>query len=134
LLVNTVRSANHWVEFKLVGTRSIVTELAKITLKLGKRTLVNEVRSGSSYISRTICGCLVWDLPTSERCASALAQRAWNMILCLWIGSYVEGRNWHCDRANFEKTLNLDRDSTFGRRSLLSWLAFSVAPAWVPRP
>jgi hypothetical protein len=53
LLVNTVRSANHWAEFKLLGTRSNRDGIgAKITLKLGKRTLVDEVRSGSSYISQ----------------------------------------------------------------------------------
>ena len=53
LLVNTVRSENHWIELKTVGTRSNRDGIgAKITLKLGKRTLVDEVRSGSSYISQ----------------------------------------------------------------------------------
>ena len=53
LLVNTVRSANHWVAFKTVGTRSNRDGIgAKITLKTGARTLVDEVRSGSSYISQ----------------------------------------------------------------------------------
>jgi enediyne biosynthesis protein E4 len=53
LLVNTVRSTNHWIAFKTVGTRSNRDGIgAKITLKLGKRTLVDEVRSGSSYISQ----------------------------------------------------------------------------------
>ncbi len=53
LLVNMVRSANHWVAFKTAGTRSNRDGIgAKITLKLGKRTLVDEVRSGSSYISQ----------------------------------------------------------------------------------
>jgi len=53
LLVNTVRSANHWVAFKTVGTRSNRDGIGtKITVKIGKRTLVDEVRSGSSYISQ----------------------------------------------------------------------------------
>jgi enediyne biosynthesis protein E4 len=53
VLVNTVRSENHWIELKTVGTRSNRDGIgAKITLKLGKRTLVDEVRSGSSYISQ----------------------------------------------------------------------------------
>jgi hypothetical protein len=53
LLVNTVRSGNHWIAFKAVGTRSNRDGIgAKITLKIGKRTLVDEVRSSSSYISQ----------------------------------------------------------------------------------
>jgi hypothetical protein len=53
LLVNSIRSANHWVAFKTVGTRSNRDGIgAKITVKIGKRTLVDEVRSGSSYISQ----------------------------------------------------------------------------------
>lgn len=53
LLVNSIRSANHWVAFKAVGTRSNRDGIgAKITVKIGKRTLVDEVRSGSSYISQ----------------------------------------------------------------------------------
>ena len=53
LLVNTVHSGNHWVAFKTVGTRSNRDGIgAKITVKVGKRTLVDEVRSGSSYISQ----------------------------------------------------------------------------------
>jgi enediyne biosynthesis protein E4 len=53
LLVNSMRYGNHWVEFKTVGTRSNRDGLnAKITVKIGKRTLVDEVRSGSSYISQ----------------------------------------------------------------------------------
>ncbi len=48
-----MRYGNHWVEFKTVGTRSNRDGLnAKITVKIGKRTLVDEVRSGSSYISQ----------------------------------------------------------------------------------
>jgi hypothetical protein len=53
LLVNTVRSENHWVEFKTVGTRSNHDGIgAKITVHAGIRVLVDEVRSGSSYISQ----------------------------------------------------------------------------------
>ena len=53
LLVNTAHSGNHWVAFKTVGTRSNRDGIgAKITVKEGKRTLVDEVRSGSSYISQ----------------------------------------------------------------------------------
>jgi hypothetical protein len=53
LLVNSAHSANHWVALKTVGTRSNRDGIgAKITVKTGKRTLVDEVRSGSSYISQ----------------------------------------------------------------------------------
>jgi hypothetical protein len=52
LLVNTLGSRNHWITFKTVGTRSNRDGIgAKITVKVGKRTLVDEVRSGSSYLS-----------------------------------------------------------------------------------
>ncbi len=54
LLVNDLRSANHWVTFKLAGTRSNRDAIgAKITVKGGKRLFVDEVRSGSSYISNS---------------------------------------------------------------------------------
>ncbi len=53
LLVNDVKSSNHWVEFRTVGTRSNRDGIgARITVHLGKRMLVDEVRSGSSYISQ----------------------------------------------------------------------------------
>jgi len=53
LLVNRAPSGNHWVAFKTVGTRSNRDGIgAKLTIKAGKRTLVDEVRSGSSYISQ----------------------------------------------------------------------------------
>jgi enediyne biosynthesis protein E4 len=52
LLVNQVRSPNHWIAIKTVGTKSNRDGIgAKLTLKIGKRTLVDEVRSGSSYDS-----------------------------------------------------------------------------------
>ena len=52
LLVNQVHSPNHWIAFKFVGTRSNRDGIGgKILLKAGRRTFVDEVRSGSSYIS-----------------------------------------------------------------------------------
>ena len=52
LLVNQVRSANHWIALKTLGTKSNRDGIgARIVVKAGKRTLVDEVRSGSSYIS-----------------------------------------------------------------------------------
>jgi hypothetical protein len=52
LLVNQVRYPNHWIAFKTVGTTSNRDGIgARITVRAGKRNLVDEVRSGSSYIS-----------------------------------------------------------------------------------
>jgi hypothetical protein len=52
LLVNQVRYLNHWIAFKTVGTASNRDGIgARITVRAGKRILVDEVRSGSSYIS-----------------------------------------------------------------------------------
>ena len=52
LLVNQVRSPNHWIGIKAVGTRSNRDAIgARVRIKIGKRTLVDEVRSGGSYIS-----------------------------------------------------------------------------------
>jgi hypothetical protein len=54
LLVNDVRNGNHWVAIKTVGRKSNRDGIgARITLKVGKRTLVDEVRSGSSYDSQS---------------------------------------------------------------------------------
>jgi hypothetical protein len=54
LLVNGVRNGNHWIAIKTVGTKSNRDGIgARITLKVGKRTLVDEVRSGSSYDSQS---------------------------------------------------------------------------------
>lgn len=54
LLVNQVRYANHWVEIETKGTKSNRDGLgAKIRVKAGGRILVDEVRSGSSYISNS---------------------------------------------------------------------------------
>lgn len=53
LLVNTIHSGNHWIAFRTVGTRSNRDGIgAKISVEAGQRTLVDEVRSGSSYISQ----------------------------------------------------------------------------------
>ena len=52
LLINQVRSGNHWVAVETRGTNSNRDGLgAKIRVKAGERILVDEVRSGSSYIS-----------------------------------------------------------------------------------
>ncbi len=52
LLVNQIRSTNHWITFKTVGTKSNRDGIgARITVKIGQRTLVDEVRSGSSFDS-----------------------------------------------------------------------------------
>jgi hypothetical protein len=52
VLVNQARSANHWVAFRTVGTKSNRDGIgARITMKAGSRNFVDEVRSGSSYIS-----------------------------------------------------------------------------------
>jgi enediyne biosynthesis protein E4 len=54
LLVNQVRSPNHWIAFRTIGTKSNRDGIgARITVKAGSRVLVNEVRSGSSYISNS---------------------------------------------------------------------------------
>ena len=65
LLVNQVRAPNHWVAFHLTGAYPTTTQSpganapkstrdaigARIRVKVGARTLVDEVRSGSSFIS-----------------------------------------------------------------------------------
>jgi enediyne biosynthesis protein E4 len=54
LLLNQVRSPNHWVGLKVVGTKSNRDGIgARVTLKVGARVLVDEVRSGSSYDSNS---------------------------------------------------------------------------------
>src|SRR5438128_275814 len=53
LLVNDVRNGNHWIAFRAMGVKSNRDGIgAKITMRAGARTLVDEVRSGSSYISQ----------------------------------------------------------------------------------
>ncbi len=52
LLENQLRSPNHWIAVRTVGTKSNRDGIgARISVNIGPRTLVDEVRSGSSYIS-----------------------------------------------------------------------------------
>ena len=63
LLVNDLRTANHWIAFHLIGAPTLTTPEtgakrssrdaigARITMKAGTRLFVDEVRSGSSYDS-----------------------------------------------------------------------------------
>jgi enediyne biosynthesis protein E4 len=52
LLVNQIRNGNHWIGIRTVGTKSNRDGIgARIRVKVGERILVDEVRSGSSYIS-----------------------------------------------------------------------------------
>lgn len=54
LLVNDAKNTNHWVAFRTVGTKSNRDGIgARITVHAGGRVYVNEVRSGSSYISNS---------------------------------------------------------------------------------
>jgi len=61
--VNDLRNGNHWIAFHTIGKAAATPAPglksnrdgigAKITVKAGTRTLVDEVRSGSSYISNS---------------------------------------------------------------------------------
>jgi enediyne biosynthesis protein E4 len=54
LLENQIKYANHWIAFKTIGTNSNHDGIgARITVRAGKRLLVDEVRSGSSYVSNS---------------------------------------------------------------------------------
>jgi hypothetical protein len=54
LLVNRSSNLNHWIEFKTVGTRSNRDGIgARLTLVNADKRHVDEVRSGSSYISNS---------------------------------------------------------------------------------
>jgi len=54
LLKNEQPYTNHWIAFKTVGTKSNRDGIgARITVRTGKRVLVDEVRSGSSYYSQS---------------------------------------------------------------------------------
>jgi hypothetical protein len=54
LLVNQIRSKNHWIAIHLVGTKSNRDGIgARILVATPTRTLVDEVRSGSSYASNS---------------------------------------------------------------------------------
>jgi hypothetical protein len=54
LLVNQVRSPNHWIGLRLQGTKSNRDGIgARVTLKVAARVWVDEIRSGSSYDSNS---------------------------------------------------------------------------------
>jgi hypothetical protein len=54
LLLNQVRSQNHWIAFRAIGTKSNRDGIgARIRVKTAARTLVDEVRSGSSFDSNS---------------------------------------------------------------------------------
>jgi hypothetical protein len=54
LLENQIKYPNHWIAFKTIGTKSNRDGIgARITVRAGKRVLVDEVRSGSSYDSNS---------------------------------------------------------------------------------
>src|ERR1700694_5723539 len=54
LLVHDIRNGKHGIAFRRIGVKSNRDGIgAKITVKAGARTLVDEVRSGSSYISNS---------------------------------------------------------------------------------
>jgi hypothetical protein len=54
LLVNQVRNSNHWLAIHAAGTKSNRDGIgARIRVKTTSRVFVDEVRSGSSYISNS---------------------------------------------------------------------------------
>ena len=54
LLVNQIRSANHWIAIHAVGTKSNRDGIgARIRVKIASRILVDEVRSGSAFDSNS---------------------------------------------------------------------------------
>ncbi len=54
LLVNQIRTPNHWVTIRTVGTKSNRDGIgARVRVKTATRILVDEVRSGSSYSSNS---------------------------------------------------------------------------------
>ena len=54
LLVNQIKSPNHWIAFRTIGTKSNRDGIgARISLQAGERMRVDEVRSGSSYSSNS---------------------------------------------------------------------------------
>lgn len=54
LLVNQLRTGNHWIAIKAVGTHSNRDGIgARISVKVGDRVMVDEIRSGGSYISNS---------------------------------------------------------------------------------
>lgn len=54
LLANKIKPANHWVAFRTIGTRSNRDGIGRrIAVSAGGRIRVDEVRSGSSYLSNS---------------------------------------------------------------------------------
>ena len=54
LLVNQIHSSNHWIAIRLQGTKSNRDGIgARVSVKAASRILVDEVRSGSAYISNS---------------------------------------------------------------------------------
>jgi enediyne biosynthesis protein E4 len=54
LLVNQLKNSNHWIAIRTLGTKSNRDGIgARIRVKTPTRALVDEVRSGSSYISNS---------------------------------------------------------------------------------
>jgi hypothetical protein len=52
LLVNLAANPNHWIGLVLRGTQSNRDAIgARVTLRVGQARMVQEVRSGSSYLS-----------------------------------------------------------------------------------
>jgi len=52
LLVNQVKTPNHWIGFHLIGTKSNHDGIgARVSVMAGGRLRIDEVRSGSSYVS-----------------------------------------------------------------------------------
>ena len=48
---------NHWITFRLKGTRSNRDAIgARVEIQAGGKTQVDEVRSGGSYLSHNECG------------------------------------------------------------------------------
>ena len=53
LLLNHLANGNHWVEFKLIGTKSNRAAIGtRLTVRAGQLVQFNEVRGGSSYLSQ----------------------------------------------------------------------------------
>jgi len=54
LLVNKIKSPIHWIAFRTIGRKSNRDGIgARISLQAGGRMRVDEVRSGSSYLSNS---------------------------------------------------------------------------------
>jgi hypothetical protein len=54
LLVNQIKSGNHWIAFRVIGTKSNRDGIgARITVSASGRVRVDEIHSGSSYSSNS---------------------------------------------------------------------------------